>query len=91
MTWLTLVLLIAASFRLTHLIVMDSIMAPVRDRLERVPFLGEVITCYWCCGIWVSGGLVAAYLLWPAVAYWVLLIFAVAGGQALLETLVQRE
>lgn len=91
MTWLTLVLLVAASFRLTHLIVFDSIMEPVRGLLERVPFVGEVVTCYWCSGVWVSAALVGAHLLWPAFTFPVLVIFAVAGGQALLETLIRRD
>lgn len=91
MTWLNLALLIAASFRLTHLIVFDSIMEPVRTALGRVRFVGEVVTCYWCCGVWVSAALVGAHLLWPAVTFWVVLIFAVAGGQAIVETLMRRE
>jgi hypothetical protein len=91
MTWLNLALLIIASYRLTHLIVFDSIMEPVRDSLVRVPFIGQVVTCYWCCGIWVSAALVAAHLLWPAVTFWVVLILAVAGGQAILETLIGRD
>lgn len=91
MTWINVVLLVVASFRLTHLIVFDTIMEPVRDVLGRVPFVGEVVTCYWCCGVWVSAALVGAYLLWPVVTFWVVLIFAVAGGQAILETLVRRD
>ena len=91
MTWLNLALLIIASYRLTHLIVFDSIMEPVREWLVRVPFIGQVVTCYWCCGVWVSAALVAAHLLWPAATFWVVLILAVAGGQAILETLIGRD
>lgn len=91
MTWLNLALLIFASFRLTHLIVFDSMMEPIRDRLERVPFIGELVTCYWCCGVWISAALVGAQVLWPAVTFWMLVIFAVAGGQAILETLTRRD
>lgn len=91
MNWLDLALLVLASFRLTHLIVFDSIMEPVRQRLVRVRYAAELISCYWCCGVWVSGALVAGYLLWPSGARIVLAVLAVAGGQALLESLVQRE
>lgn len=90
MNWLDLVLLILASFRLTHLLVTDSITEPIRQRLESVRFIGELITCYWCAGVWVSGGLVALHLIWPGGSRPLLLLLAVAGGQALLETLVRR-
>ncbi|HWI66116.1 MAG TPA: DUF1360 domain-containing protein [Symbiobacteriaceae bacterium] len=91
MTWLDLALLVLASFRLTHLIVFDAIMEPVRTRLEPIRFVGEVVSCYWCCGIWASGALVAAHLLWPAASRPVELLLAVAAGQALLENLIRKD
>ncbi|HWI51703.1 MAG TPA: DUF1360 domain-containing protein [Symbiobacteriaceae bacterium] len=91
MTWFELALLILASFRLTHLIVFDSIMEPIRERLGPVPFIGELITCYWCCGVWASGLLVGAHLIWPAISFPLILLLAVAGGQAIVESLVKRD
>lgn len=91
MDGLRLLILILASFRLTHLIVFDSIMEPVRSRLENLPFIGPLISCYWCCGIWVSAALLLFSMVWPGPSFPVMLILAIAGGQALLESLVQRE
>jgi hypothetical protein len=90
MSWFDLVLLMLASFRLTHLLVFDSIAAPLRAPLEARPFWGDLISCYWCTGFWVSIGLVAGYTIWPAFFYPLVLVLAVAGGAALLETLSQR-
>lgn len=88
---IALLVLMLASFRLTHLIVFDEIMEPVRARLDSVPVISMIINCYWCCGIWVSGALVLGYMAWPSVTRVVALILAVAAGQALLEYLVQKE
>jgi len=52
-------------------------------------FLGELVSCYWCVGIWMSGGLVVLHLLLPAVVIKTFILFmAVAGIQSLLETFV---
>jgi len=48
-------------------------------------FIGELISCYWCTGIWSSVGLCLFYLLWPSIAGPVLIILAVAGIAAIIE------
>ncbi|MDZ5470374.1 DUF1360 domain-containing protein [Bacillus sp. 31A1R] len=53
-------------------------------------FIGELLSCYWCTGIWSSIFLCVSYLLWPTVATPLLLILAVAAVAAIIETLVQR-
>lgn len=93
MTWLTLLLLTAATARITRLGVYDSITSRLRFEIfKRFPpktttrngktvkakFLGELVDCQWCFGVWVAGGLVAVtaqitsiplpLLVWPAVA-----------------------
>lgn len=85
MHWFDLLLLMLASFRLTHLIVADQIMVPFRQFWARFAFVHELVTCYWCCGIWVSAVLVALQAYWPVVGRPLLLVLAVAAGQALLE------
>jgi hypothetical protein len=52
-------------------------------------FMGELLSCYWCTGIWASIGLCALYLIYPTVAFPILLILAVAGLAAIIETLIQ--
>ena len=59
MTGLDLALLILASYGLTHLLVFDRITAPVRNALKRWP--GQFVSCFWCCGVWISAGLVAGF------------------------------
>ena len=53
-------------------------------------FIGELISCYWCTGIWVSGFLVASLGLFPSFTMWLLVILSVAALASLIETLVQR-
>lgn len=64
-----------ATYRLTHLIVDDSIAAPVRSGLLRFArALGgaplqeeaaELLSCYWCAGMWISAGVMGARALAP--------------------------
>ncbi len=91
MTWMDLLLLILDSFRLTHLLVLDAISEPLRRPLGGQPFLGKLLSWYWCAGIGVSAALLCAYTYWPGLTRSLLLLLAIAGGQALLESLVQRE
>jgi hypothetical protein len=98
---LTLAVLALASYRATQLVVHDSIGDPLRDRViawhERRPdsslrdAIVTLISCTYCAGWWVSGAVLAAYLLaagaftgTPLVVHGVEW-FAVAGGQALLN------
>ncbi|HYG60647.1 MAG TPA: DUF1360 domain-containing protein [Symbiobacteriaceae bacterium] len=90
MDWFDLALLMLASFRLTHLVVFDTITEPLRRQFSQQPFTAELISCYWCTGVWVSAVLCAGYLLQPGWVRPLLLVLAVAAGQSLLEKLVQR-
>lgn len=88
MSLLELLIVVLASYRLTHLLVFDSIAEPLRQLLGGRPIVGALIDCYWCAGIWVSAGLaIVGDLPWMQLP---VAILAVAGGQSLLETLVQR-
>ncbi|MEW2066658.1 DUF1360 domain-containing protein [Streptomyces sp. NPDC007346] len=68
-----LVLLAFAGYRGTQLAVHDSILDPVRDRIhewhEARPesgareFVITLISCVYCMGWWISGALLATYLL----------------------------
>src|SRR3982750_531740 len=37
-------------------------------------FIGELLSCYWCTGVWSSIGLCTFYLIYPNVAFPILLI-----------------
>jgi hypothetical protein len=88
-TGVEIVILILGAFRLTHLVVYDSITEPLRIRLYEVPFVGSMITCYWCAGMWVSAVVWLGYSQLPNLLTPVMIVLAIAGGQSLLETWVQ--
>lgn len=96
--WFDLVILILASFRLTHLIVFDSITEFIRKPFLDESgqeiiikgtgirhFMGKLLSCYWCTGIWSSILVVLLYVYVP-VTYPVFLILAVAGAAAFIES-----
>jgi hypothetical protein len=67
----TLVVDAAAAYRLTRLVVSDSITSTPRNAALRwtdAPGrgaqlrsrLGELLECYWCSGLWISAAVVAA-------------------------------
>jgi hypothetical protein len=53
-------------------------------------FIGELLSCFWCTGVWASIFLCLFYLVAPSYAIPLLLILAVAGLGALIEILVQK-
>lgn len=82
-------LVVLAVYRVTRLIAVDDITRPFRDRARG--WLGELVTCPFCVGAWVSALAIIFVQVtdlanpdWPLA---LLLIWAVAGGQALLSAL----
>ncbi|HJV16399.1 MAG TPA: DUF1360 domain-containing protein [Bacillales bacterium] len=104
MSWMTYIMLILASYRLTHLIVFDKITEFIRKpfvkkvkvetkdgpKSKEVPksLFGYLLKCYWCAGVWSAIFLGLAYLLFPKITFVFILIFSVAGGQCILESFV---
>lgn len=101
LTWMTFIMLILASYRLTHLIVFDKITEFIRkpfltkkkisqNETKTVPKsnIGYLLTCYWCAGIWSAIFLGLIYLWVPDIAKYLIFILAIAGGQAILESFV---
>ncbi|MEQ2525760.1 DUF1360 domain-containing protein [Robertmurraya yapensis] len=111
-SWMEIVIISLASFRLTRLIVFDKITEFLRapffeeeievnldgqEEVYFVPkkglftnFMGELLSCYWCTGIWSTLAICIFYFYWPAYATPILIILAVAGIAAIIETVVQR-
>jgi len=107
LSWIDMVILVLASFRLTHLIVFDEITSFLREPFIKVTYvtdssgqvvrdfqfkggavrqwIGKLLSCHWCVGIWIGVLIVALYMYVPA-AYPVLLILAIAGAAAVIET-----
>lgn len=104
---LDLIILVLASFRITHLIVFDEITSFIRKPFLLVSYdldssgqlvrnvqykgtglrrwIGSLLSCHWCVGVWVAAGIVVLYFFLP-VAYPLLLVFAIAGAAAVIET-----
>ncbi|NRD78453.1 DUF1360 domain-containing protein [Bacillus sp. BRMEA1] len=53
-------------------------------------FFGELLSCYWCTGIWMASAIVIVYYLFPAFSAPVIVILAVAGFGAIIEAIVQH-
>jgi hypothetical protein len=105
--WLDLIIIILASFRLTHLVVFDEIAAFIRKPFISVTliensvgeleqnieikgtglryFIGALLSCYWCSGIWCSLFVVIIYCSFP-ITFPIFLILAVAGAAAIIES-----
>ncbi|MFE8700414.1 DUF1360 domain-containing protein [Cytobacillus sp. FJAT-54145] len=111
-SFIELVMISLASFRLTRLIVFDKITEFIRSpffveeeevnefgetEVYYVPkkgglkgFLGELLSCYWCTGIWSATFLCILYMIWPSVTFPILLILSTAAIAAIIEALIQR-
>lgn len=72
-----------AAYRLTRLITEDRITETPRDALrQHGGWLGELVSCPWCIGVWAAGGVILARRLAPRVwepAAEVLAVAAVVG------------
>jgi Protein of unknown function (DUF1360) len=53
-------------------------------------YAGELLSCYWCTGIWVSMFLYGGYLWFPSIFGPCITILAVAGVAAVIEAAVQN-
>ncbi|OIJ18451.1 hypothetical protein BKP45_12840 [Anaerobacillus alkalidiazotrophicus] len=104
LNWMLFVMIILASYRFTHLIVFDKVTEFIRKpflkektinedghkKTKKVPDskLGYLLNCYWCTGIWSAIIFGLGYLLYPSIFVPAIFIFAIAGGQTILETFV---
>jgi hypothetical protein len=53
-------------------------------------WLGELLSCYWCTGIWCSAFLVGLTVIWPSGSDVLITLLAVAGAAGICESIVQR-
>ena len=53
-------------------------------------FIGELLSCYWCTGVWSSIILYLLYITVSVIAVPIIVILAISGIAAIIETLVQK-
>jgi hypothetical protein len=53
-------------------------------------WFGELLSCYWCTGIWCTVFLYVAWNVWPRGTEPLLIILAIAGCAAIIETIVLK-
>ncbi|MBN8199157.1 MULTISPECIES: DUF1360 domain-containing protein [Bacillaceae] len=53
-------------------------------------FFGELLSCYWCTGVWSAIFIYAVYYFYASWSAPILMILAVAGLAAIIESLVQK-
>ena len=101
---MTYIVLILASYRLTHLIVFDKLTEFIRKPFvkkvkvetengvvsKEIPksMFGYLLKCYWCAGVWSAILLGGGYLLFPRVMFVIIFILSIAGAQSIIETFV---
>lgn len=105
-------LLCLATFRVTRLIVFDTITAflrrPFHDLIEETNengeketyivvkgkglqyWIGELLSCYWCVGVWVAFFLWLFNMVYPTLAAPFIIIFAITGVASIIEAYVSR-
>jgi Protein of unknown function (DUF1360) len=53
-------------------------------------FIGELLSCTWCSGIWCTALLLLIYVLFPQVGEIIIILLSVAGAAGLVESIVNR-
>lgn len=53
-------------------------------------FWGDLLSCVWCCSLFVAAGWVLFYILLPGLATWTALIFALSTMAVLVQCVTER-
>ncbi|MEI4801430.1 DUF1360 domain-containing protein [Bacillus sp. NPDC077411] len=53
-------------------------------------WIGELLSCYWCTGVWASAFLLLCYYMIPKVIEPIIVLLAIAGVAAIIETVISR-
>lgn len=81
-------ILALAVYRLSRLVVEDTIFEGIRDKIwSKYPpstKLGYLLTCYWCTSIWVASILTICYTMVPTVTVFICLPFALSAVAGLI-------
>lgn len=77
-----------AVFRLTHLIVDDTITHPLRARLAERRLLGELVTCPWCVSPYLAAIVVVLQTLAPRPCLYAAAVLAFSAVAGILSELL---
>lgn len=53
-------------------------------------FIGEMLACHWCTGVWCAAFLYGGFIVFPPIFTPLTIILAIAGSAAFLETVIQK-
>ncbi len=53
-------------------------------------FFGNLLSCFWCTGIWSTIILYAGFIFFPHIFIYIIAILAIAGIAAIVEVIVQK-
>ncbi|MBM7604035.1 hypothetical protein JOC75_002008 [Metabacillus crassostreae] len=53
-------------------------------------WIGELLSCYWCTGVWCSAFLYGLWMVWPQGTEILIMILAIAGFAGLIESLTKK-
>jgi hypothetical protein len=53
-------------------------------------FIGSLLSCHWCTGMWSAMVLYGGYILWPGVFSPVIMVLGLAGAASIIEEGLQR-
>jgi len=53
-------------------------------------WIGELLSCYWCTGVWCAAVLYIGNMLYPIIFYPLLVILAIAGGASFMEWAMEK-
>nr|WP_272495660.1 DUF1360 domain-containing protein [Bacillus pinisoli] len=53
-------------------------------------WIGELLSCYWCTGIWCAAFFYIAWWIWPVGTEPLVMIMAIAGLAAIVESIVLK-
>ena len=90
-----LTILSLAVYRVTRLIVTDSILDPLREKVLKKfnpqrSSIGYLLTCTWCMSLWVSLPTALFYAYHPSITLLVGCIFALSAVASLITALVDE-
>lgn len=94
-TLVHLILLALATYRVTRLIVEDTILETLRNAIwDKVGYergIGYLLTCYWCSSFWVASLFVTTYIIVPIPTIAVSAILALSAFSGLMAAWMDRK